>query len=55
VKGFAMTWIVGVGIFAFALLIMRLGGDPDRENQFDKLDEMIAETKIYQVRERKTK
>ena len=49
-----MTWLAGLGIFLFALLMMRLGGDPDRENKFDKIDKMIAETKMYDVRNRRS-
>lgn len=47
-----MTLAIGIGIFLVAVLIMRLGGDPDRENQFDKLDKMIAETKFYELNKR---
>ena len=50
-----MTWLAGLGIFLFALLMMRLGGEPNRENKFDKSDKMIAETKMYQIRQGRQK
>ena len=43
---FAIVVITG------AVLAMRLGADPNRDNPLERIDKKIAETKMYQLRER---
>jgi len=57
VKGNPMETVAQI-LFAIvviggAVLAMRLGGDPNRDSPLDEIDRKMAETKMYQLRERK--